>query len=180
MAKDPRDIRTSKTPPEDVAKALASGGVPRDFAEPDRQPITGVGLDSLDELNERAKRLQSTTDATRMTVTGQLAQHGLEIASLKTEFAEVKSDVGEMKISMATVAGQMPLMTKAVQDLTSAAIQTSTVTKTTQIEIYGAQQAADIDVDKTVKKAKAEQRTKVLAIVSTLLAMGLAALELLR
>lgn len=187
MAEDPRDKRTSKTPPERVAQALASGGVPRDFAEDGRQPITGVGLSPVDELNERAKRLQSTTDATRMTVTGQLTQHGQEIVGLKSEVAGVKgevagvkSDMGEMKVSMATIAGQMPLMVTAVQDLTSAAIQRETVTTTTQIEISGAKQIAEIDVEKTARKAKIETRTKLVAIVSTLLALGLAILEALR
>lgn len=172
MAEDPRDKLTRKTPPEDVARAIASGGVPRDFAT-EREPITGVGLSSIEEVNARARRIQSTTDAAATTITGQLAEHGAEIKSLR-------SDVSEMKVTVAEVAVAMPLMTKAVQDLTSAAIQRETVTTTTQIEISGARQMAEIDVDKTAKKAKIERGTKLVAIVSTLLALGLAALEAFR
>ncbi len=179
MPDDPREKYQRKTPPEGVARAMTTGArgmtpsVPRDFAPEARQPITGVGLEPFDELNERAKRLQTTTDATRLTVTGQLESHGKEIASLK-------SDVGEVKISMATVAGQMPLLTTAVQELTAAAIQRETVTTTTMIEVSGAKQIADIDVEKAAKKAKIERGTKFIAIVSTLLAIGLALLEALR
>lgn len=179
MPDNPRDRFTRKTPPEKVATAMASGSVPREFIESD-QPITGVGLSTIEEINVRARRIQTTTDATATTVTGQLTHHGREIAALKGEVEGVKRDVGEMKVSVAEVAVQMPLMTKAVQDLTSAAIQRETVTTTTQIEISGAKQIAEIDVEKTAKKAKIERGTKLYAIFATLLALGLAIFEALR
>lgn len=198
-----RDELKPKTPPQRVAEALTSGGrardpnVPHDFAE-GRDPITGVGLKLSDELVARSQRLQQTTDGSAMVITGQLAEHGTSIKALQADaqetketVAEVKSDVAEIKVSVASMAGAFPHLTSAVQNLTSAAIQRETIISVGRIEVDTHEKIAEVEIEKEHEIAKIEtakvekitrleRGTKLWAIVATLLAIGLAVIEMLR
>lgn len=190
MPDDPRDKFKAKTPPQNVAEALT---VPPDFASGSRErdQITGVGLPPLAEANARIQRLQSTTDGSATTITSQLAEHTLQIIDLKAGLEEVKSDVGEIKLSTSETAIAMPMLTKAVQDLTTAAIQRETTTRIRHVEIDTAEQIAQIETQKEEKisviettkelrKARIERGKNIWAIAATILALALALVEALR